>query len=133
TDNPEMAAAADVLASELRLNGLVGFDFVVADSGEAYFLEINARATPAASLSVADSPDLLRVLFQTLTGSSRVPGRSGAGDTISVFPDEMLRDESSLFLENSHHDIPTDEPGLVELGLQQVRDKFAQAEPASGR
>ena len=130
TDNPEMAAAADVLAKELRLNGLVGFDFVVADSGEAYFLEINARATPAATLSVASSPDLLGLLLQTVTRSSGAPARSAAGDTIALFPDEMLRDETSPFLEIAHHDVPADEPGLVEFGLQQVRDKSAQAEEA---
>ena len=125
TDNPEMAAAAGVLAKELRLSGLVGFDFVVGANGEAYFLEINARATPAATLSVAGSPDLLGILRQTMTPSTGAPARSVAGDTIALFPDEMLRDETSPFLESAHHDIPTDEPGLVEFGLQQVRDKFA--------
>lgn len=121
-DNPEMTVAADVLAKELRLNGLVGFDFVVAESGEAYFLEINARATPAAALAVAGAPDLLGILFRTMTPSSGAPARSVAGDTIALFPDEMLRDGTSPFLGSAHHDIPTDEPGLVEFGLQQVRD-----------
>ena len=128
TDNPEMAAAADVLTKELRLSGLVGFDFVAADSGEAYFLEINARATPAATLSVAGSPDLLGLLLRTMTLSSGAPARSIAGETIALFPDEMLRDEASPFLESAHHDIPNDEPGLVEFGLAQVRDKAPQAD-----
>jgi ATP-grasp domain-containing protein len=135
-DNPEMAAAAEVLAKELRLSGLVGFDFVVAESGAAYFLEINARATPAATLSVADSPDLLGILLRTLTPSSAAPARAVAGDTIALFPDEMLRDEASPFLETAHHDVPADEPGLIEFGMAQIRDKAVQeeaTETASGR
>jgi hypothetical protein len=127
-DNPEMAAAAEVLTKELRLSGLVGFDFVVAENGAAYFLEINARATPAATLSVAGSPDLLGILLRTLTPSSAAPARAVAGDTIALFPDEMLRDEASPFLETAHHDVPADEPGLIEFGLAQIRDKAVQEE-----
>ena len=123
TDNPEMSAAVDTLAKELHLSGLIGVDFIVGDRGDAYFLEINARATPAATLSVGGSPDLLGLLLQTMTVSSGAPARSVAGDTIALFPDEMLRDETSPFLESAHHDIPTDEPGLVEFGLEQIRQK----------
>ncbi len=129
-DNAEMSTAVDVLARELGLSGFVGFDFVLSDRGEAYFLEINARATLAATLLFARSPDLLGLLFQTMTVRADAPNRCGAGDTIALFPDEMLRDETSPFLASAYHDMPADEPGLVEFGLQQ-RQGNARAKPSS--
>jgi hypothetical protein len=48
----------------------------------------------------------------------------------------MLRDEASPFLETAHHDVPADEPGLIEFGMAQIRDKAVQeeaTETASGR
>jgi hypothetical protein len=122
-DNPEMSAMAGRLVKELRLNGFAGFDFLLGDNGEPYFLEINARATPAVTLALAGKPDLLDLLFKTIAHSSNAPNRYVAADTVALFPDEILRDEASPFLRTAYHDMPVDEPGLVDFGLAQVRSK----------
>jgi hypothetical protein len=122
-DNPEMSTIADRLAGELRLNGLAGFDFLLGAGGEAYFLEINARATPAAALALAGKPDLLGLLFNMIAHSSDAPDRFVVADTVALFPDEILRDEESPFLRTAYHDMPADEPDLVDFGLAEVRSK----------
>jgi hypothetical protein len=116
----EMSRAADALARDLELSGFVGFDFVIPDRGEIYFLEINARATPACSLVMPDSPDLLGVLFEAVTGNPCRSSRLPKSDTVALFPDEMLRDKASDFLRTAYHDVPADEPGLVDFGMEQV-------------
>lgn len=125
----EMSWAADVLVRELGLSGLVGFDFILAERGGAHFLEINARATPACSLVMPDSPDLLASLFELVAGRQCAPPRSAKAETVALFPDEMLRDKASDFLRTAYHDVPADEPGLVEFGMEQIelKDHVARA------
>ena len=125
----EMSRAADALVRELGLSGFVGFDFVLSEGGEAHFLEINARATPACSLVMPDSPDLLGALFEEVTGKRCFSGRSAKAETVALFPDEMLRDQASDFLKTAYHDVPADEPGLVEFGMEQINSNGQASKP----
>jgi D-alanine-D-alanine ligase-like ATP-grasp enzyme len=119
-ENPEMADAASRLVSHLKVSGLLGFDFMISAAGDAYFLEINARATPACTLLTAGSTDLLGALFSART--ARLPRRRSPlpTDIVAVFPNEVGRDEQSPYLRIAHHDVPADEPSLVAFGLRSV-------------
>lgn len=127
-DHDEMTRAALRLAKRLRINGFLGLDFMVADNGEASFLEINARPTPASLLSVAGSTDLIALLFRTLGGREPARREPIAAELIALFPQEIVRDRASPYRHTAYHDIPLDEPRLVAYGLQQAAQSHTPAE-----
>ncbi|NUT20958.1 MAG: hypothetical protein HOV77_17395 [Hamadaea sp.] len=61
-DHPQMASAARVLVERLGFTGFCGFDFMIAPTGEAFLLEINARVTPTCHLLVEGLSPAGRVL-----------------------------------------------------------------------
>jgi hypothetical protein len=119
-DNPELTDAALRFVSHLKVSGLLGFDFMISAAGKAYFLEINARATPACTLLTAGSTDLLGALFSATTGRPPRRRRPIPTEVVALFPNEIGRNEQSPYLRIAHHDIPADEPSLVAFGLRSV-------------
>jgi D-alanine-D-alanine ligase-like ATP-grasp enzyme len=119
-DNAELTEAASRLVSHLKLSGLLGFDFMLSAAGEAYFLEINARATPASALHTTGSADLLGALFSATTERPARRRRPIPGNVVALFPNERGRDERSPYLRIAYHDVPADEPALVTFGLRSV-------------
>jgi hypothetical protein len=99
---------------------LLGFDFMLSSAGDAYFLEINARATPACTLQTAASADLLGALFRATTARPPQRRRAIPSNVVALFPNEIGRDEKSPYLRIAHHDVPADEPALVAFGLRSV-------------
>lgn len=61
-DNADMTFAAKSVVASLQLSGLCGLDFVLDESGRAYLIELNPRATPTAHLVGADGSDPLSAL-----------------------------------------------------------------------
>lgn len=112
-ENDDAARIAVRLASHLRANGFFGFDFILTDEGEVFLLEINARPTPSALLPVADSPDLLRLLFERMAGRPGLTREPIAADLIALFPQEISRDRWSRYFGTAYHYMPSDEPRLV--------------------
>jgi hypothetical protein len=114
-DHVEMTAAAEVMARQLGLSGLCGFDFMIeSDSGRAYLLEINPRATQVGHLALGAGRDLPAALYAALTGHAAQPApRVTENDTIALFPQEWIRDPASPFLGTAYHDVPWQEPALV--------------------
>jgi len=116
TENEEMRAAAEALVRELRASGLLGFDFVLDAAGNAYFLEINARATPIAALATTRSGDLAAALFRAASG--RPPPRARipiAEPHIALFPSEAGPRGASAWPARTYYDAPRGEPGLLAL------------------
>jgi hypothetical protein len=107
-DSNEMAGIAAHLASHLKANGLLGFDFILTNEGDAFFLEINARPTPSALLPIAGLPDLLALLFESTAGRSGFARDPIPSHLIALFPHH-----GSLYLGEAYHYLPHDEPHLI--------------------
>lgn len=115
-ENGEMNDAVKKLVRRLGLSGLWGIDFVLeAATGAAHMIELNPRATPISHLPLGDGHNLPAALFARFTGAPPpAPAGTIEHDVIALFPGEWRRDPASLHLRCAHHDIPWDEPGLVQ-------------------
>jgi hypothetical protein len=114
-DHPEIAGAVAWIVRELKLSGVVGFDFLVEDGTNiAYLIEVNPRATQVAHLNLGPGRDLPASLRAILAGEPilDVPAAT-ASDIIALFPQEWRRDPASPFLTRGYHDVPWNEPDLV--------------------
>jgi hypothetical protein len=120
-DNPEMSAAVEQLAGQLKLSGLFGFDFVIEQrTREAYLVEMNPRATPICHLPLGEGRDLPASLRAMLSGEpvvNRPPATEN--EIIAFFPQEWQRDPRSDFLRTAYHDVPWDEPGFLRACIRE--------------
>lgn len=120
----EIARVAATLARNLGSNGFFGVDFILSDSGEAFFLEINARPTPIALLPMGARADLIATLFENVTGEPVSQREAITRDLVALFPQEISRDPNSPYLTQAHHYIPNNEPRLVAAALaDEPRDR----------
>jgi hypothetical protein len=88
-ENPEMQAAAEATTRRLRLSGIYGLDFMIeSETGNAYLIEINPRATQVCHLRLGPGRDLPAALHAALCAQSAAA--------------------------NAYHDIPWEEPELVQ-------------------
>jgi len=113
--NAEMSTAVEKIVRRLSLSGLHGFDFMIeSDTGDAFLIEMNPRATQVGHLSLGRGRDLPAALSALLSGEARrVTPKVTENDTIALFPQEWLRDPGSRFLKSAYHDVPWEEPALV--------------------
>lgn len=117
---PEMQDAVARLVSELKLSGIVGFDFLLEKgSGAAHLLEINPRSTQVGHMTLGAGRDLPAALCAAASGAELEPAPAlTKGDTIALFPQEWMRDPNSPFLRTAFHDVPWAEPDLLQNCLQ---------------
>lgn len=115
-ENAEMNETARTLVRRLGLSGLWGIDFVLeAGTGAAHMIELNPRATPISHLALGQGHSLPAALIARFTGAPPpLPASTIEHDVIALFPGEWRRDPASPHLSGAHHDIPWDEPGLVQ-------------------
>src|SRR6266403_4240447 len=127
-ENAEMATATEKMARRLELSGLHGFDFMLeAQTGLAYLIEINPRATQVGHLTLGPGRDLPAALHAAISGG--VVGETikmTENDTIAFFPQEWLRNPGSAFLRSGYHDVPWEEPELVRVCLRKQRSWSAR-------
>ena len=119
-ENAEMLHAAETMVRRLNLSGLHGFDFMLeAKTGDAYLIEINPRSTQVGHLSFGPGRDLSAALFSSVTGRElRESPKVTEKDTIALFPQEWQRDSKSEYLRSAYHDVPWEEPELVNLCIK---------------
>jgi hypothetical protein len=119
-ENAEMSAAADKMVRRLNLSGIHGFDFMLETAtGNAHLIEINPRATQVGHLALGAGRDLPAALYSALSGEPiRVAPKVTEGDTITLFPQEWMRDPASTFLTSNYHDVPWEEPELLRACLR---------------
>lgn len=122
-ENAEMAAACEGMVRRLKLSGLQGFDFMLeADTGNAYLIEINPRATQVGHLALGPGRDLAAALYAAVTGTAvKAAPKVTENDTIALFPQEWMRDAGSEFLRTGYHDVPWEEPELLRASMRQGR------------
>ena len=122
-DSDEMSDVARKIAGRLQLSGIHGFDFMLeAGTRKPYLIEINPRATQLCHLSLGPGRDIPAALFGALTGKtvSSSP-KLTENDTIALFPQEWIRDAQSPFLRSAYHDVPWQEPRLIEACIRSSR------------
>jgi hypothetical protein len=136
-ENPEMSVAAEKMVRRLGLSGIHGFDFMLeSDTGNAHLIEINPRATQVGHLALGPGRDLPAALYSAMSGEpQRAAKKVTENDTITLFPQEWLRDPASPFLTSGYHDVPWEEPELLRACVRKtwnltLKDSRQNALPA---
>jgi Carbamoyl-phosphate synthase L chain, ATP binding domain len=114
-EDAEMSETAEKIVRTLKLSGLHGLDYMLeVESGDAYLIEINPRSTQVGHLTLGHGRDLPAALYSAVTGKTLQESPAVTEkDTIALFPQEWLRDSESTFLKSCYHDVPWEEPKLV--------------------
>jgi len=126
-ENAEMAFAAETMVHRLGLSGIAGFDFILeAETGNAYLIEINPRATQVGHLTLGPDRDLPAALFSCVSGRpiQEAPTVTD-NNVIALFPQEWMRDPASPYLRSVHHDVPWGEPELIRACVRRRRKQRA--------
>jgi carbamoylphosphate synthase large subunit len=121
--NGDRLQAVKKIVRKLGFTGLCGFDFMVdAATGEAYLIEMNARATQTCSLPLAPDGVLIASFCSAFTGQPFAdPPLQLTGDTIALFPMAWQGDTSADLFRSSYLDLPIDEPELIAIGMKQIQ------------
>ncbi len=126
-EHAEMKASAAAMVEALGYSGFASFDFMLDGKGRAHLIELNPRPTPIAHLGERFGGCLCRHLHASITGSASSAGEpQGLPSKVALFPQEWVRDQTSPHLvPEVFHDVPWDEPDLVEayvsFGRAQMR------------
>jgi hypothetical protein len=110
----EMDSAARRLARRLGLSGFHGFDFVIEDeTGDAYLIEMNPRATQLGHLRLGAGYSLAAALLAGLRGDVITAPSPVADRTVALFPQAWVSGDAAPLLASAHHDVPWEEHALV--------------------
>ena len=133
--HPEIETAASRLVAALGCSGFVSFDFIMAEEGLAYLIEMNARPVGSGHLGALFGCDLYGAYLSQFQGfRDATPSTPGAHALrkVALFPKEMLRDpDSPDLMPDAHvlHDVPWHEPAVVEqYGAMLVKHHFQEAD-----
>jgi hypothetical protein len=119
-DHAEMKNAVEKMVRRLNLSGVHGFDFMLEPhTGNAYLIEINPRATQVGHLNLGPGRDLPAALAAAVTGTEiQHTPQLTEKDTVALFPQEWMRDPASPLIQSAYHDVPWEEPRLVEACMK---------------
>lgn len=117
-DCPQMQLASQVAAHEFGLSGLHGIDFIRDHEGNTHVLEVNPRATHGGTLAFGAGRDLPSALASAMTGIPMAMRPAIDNDIVALFPREWRRDPSSEFLRIGFHDVPWDDPRMLQAVLK---------------
>lgn len=113
TDCPEIDRASHLVAARFGLSGLHGIDFIRDETGAAYAIEINPRATQGGTLAFGPGHDLPAALVSAAFATNAPMRDTIANDVVTLFPREWRRDPASEWLNAGHHDVPWDDPAVL--------------------
>lgn len=136
-EHPEMKASTEALMAAIGYSGFASLDFMLDGSGRAHLIELNPRPTPISHLGERFGGCLCRHLHAAMTGRPTTASEpQGLPSRVALFPQEWVRDQQSPYLAAGvFHDVPWDEPDLVEaytmFGRGQMR--FAAYQASSDR
>jgi ATP-grasp domain len=131
TDCPQIDRATHVVAERFGLSGLHGIDFIRDDSGAAYAIEINPRATQGGTLAFGPRHDLPSALATAAFGTPAGLREAIANDVVTLFPREWRRDPTSAWLTAGYHDIPWDDPAVLMTTIGKALPKNRDAVTAA--
>jgi hypothetical protein len=125
-EDPGLEGIARRLIERLGFSGICEAEFVIDDATcRPYLIELNPRPAPACHLGSHFGVDLVRALHAGFGGPAYQPSTQHDVDwTVALFPQEWLRDPNSQWLSSAYHDVPWDDPLLIESlcgGLEAAR------------
>ena len=128
-EQPEMMRTAQAMVRALGFSGFASLDFILDESGSAHLIELNARPTPICHLGHYLGRDLCQALRDALDGKAVVDcDPPGLPKKVALFPQEWVRDQSSPHFAHAFHDVPWDEPDLVEAFVLAARSQMRGSE-----
>ncbi len=114
-DHPEMASTARAIVREIGYSGFASLDFIVEDNGAAHLIELNSRPTPITHLGAHLGLDLCERLARVLRGETASDAEPrGLPRKVALFPQEWTRDPNSPHFADSFHDVPWEDPELLQ-------------------
>jgi len=128
-EHPELRATASAMVRALGFSGFASLDFILDDAGAAHLIEMNSRPTPICHLGEYLGLDLCARLKEALQGqisADRDP--TGLPKKVALFPQEWVRNASSPHFADAYHDVPWDEPELVEAFVVLARAQMRGGE-----
>jgi len=102
------------LIDALGYSGFCGFDFIRDRSGNLTLLEMNARPTPVSHLGGLVGLDLCVALGAALSGKPVPTATPKPPRRVALFPQDWARDPIGTSREHCHHDVPLNDPALLE-------------------
>lgn len=124
---PEMQSTAEAMLGALGYSGFASLDFMLDAAGRAHLIELNPRPTPITHLGERFGACLCQQLRAALTGEiGNAAEPQGLPSRVALFPQEWVRNPQSPHLAAGvYHDVPWDEPDLVDayvaIGRGQLR------------
>lgn len=116
-EHPTMAAGLAAFARATRHNGILSIGWMLEkDTGDAYFLEVNARSVPLVGPSPKLGLNLCECLRARLAGAPQPKPDPNAPRMIALYPQELHRDPNSPYREHIL-DEPFDDP-MVHRAMQ---------------
>lgn len=113
--------------------GLGSVHAIVDDRGVPWFVELNPRYVPPMSPSRLAGFHVGRLLRAALEGREPDPWSWAVGATYALYPQETIRDPESRWLSEAEHDVPVDDPPLMEAYRefveQERKRRAAQGNP----
>ncbi len=131
-DCPEIAEVTRKVAAHFGLSGLHGLDFIRDAEGHVHLLEINPRATQGGTLGFGPGRDAPAALAGCIAPDAKARAAI-ENDLVAIFPREWRHDPLSPWLTRAHHDVPWDDPGVLQasLGMKPPRRKARRGLTAS--
>ena len=115
---PQMELASHAAARIFGLSGLHGIDFIRDEKGDAHVLEINTRSRQGGALAFGTGRDLPAALAGAFSNTVTGMRPSINNDIVAFFPREWRRDPCSKYLEIGYHDVPWDDPSVLQAVLK---------------
>ena len=124
-EHAEMRQTAQKMVAALGYSGFASLDFILDDAGAAHLIELNSRPTPICHLGEHLGRDLCKSLRRALEGEIDADSDPhGLPKKVALFPQEWVRDQSSPHFSDAFHDVPWDEPDLVDGFVAVARNQM---------
>jgi len=113
-DCAQMEEASRLVAKRFGLSGIYGLDFIRDADGAVHLIEINPRTTQGGTLAFGDGSDMPQALASCVMRSKAPRREAIPSDVVAFFPAEWQRDATSPYLMSGHHNVPWDDPQVLE-------------------
>lgn len=116
----QMQVSAQRIYEQCGLSGFAGIDFMLDRENRAWLLELNPRIVPATHLGHLFGVDLIGALVTAINGAFSPLVTTRKVSTVTLFPNECVRNPSSSYLYEGYHDVPWDDPGVLKTIIHRI-------------
>ncbi|NBC81817.1 MAG: ATP-grasp domain-containing protein [Bacteroidetes bacterium] len=119
-DHKDTISSVEQLIKVTDYTGFASFDFLIDAKNDAYLLECNARPTPVVHISHLMGGNLVAMINTHLgIEHDKLPYIPKVHEIIALYPNEQRRDPESHYIKNYFHDIPHDEPEILQHSMKE--------------